>query len=133
MGCRIHDTRDLSMVDHSYRVRLTTQTVQHVIASTVQLYGDHWVFVNSNGQLTALFLKSLVRSRNMLPKVLPDNTGLRHCSGTKPMAYSRLRDHQMALWLRCSTRSWSAGLKLHPRVHGIPSSPGYRDLNFGVP
>ncbi len=30
----------LTEVDHPYRVRLTTQTVQHVIASTVQLYGD---------------------------------------------------------------------------------------------
>jgi hypothetical protein len=57
------------MVDHSYRVRLKTQTVQHVIASTVQLYGDHLVFMNSNGQLTALFLKDLVQSWNMLPNV----------------------------------------------------------------
>jgi hypothetical protein len=73
------------MVDHSYRVRLSTQTVQHVIASTVQLYGDHLVFVNSNGQLTALFLKNLVRSWNMLPNVLPDDTVLRHCSGREPI------------------------------------------------
>ena len=86
MGCRIHDTRDPSMVDHSYRVRLTTQTVQHVIASTVGLYGDHLVFVNSNGQLTALFLKNMVRSWNMLPNVLPDKTVLRHCSGIEPIA-----------------------------------------------
>ena len=73
------------MVDHSYRVRLSTQTVQHVIASTVQLYGDHLVFVNSNGQLTALFLKNLVRSWNMLPNVLPDDTVLRRCSVTEPI------------------------------------------------
>jgi hypothetical protein len=73
------------MVDHSYRVRLSTQTVQHVIASTVQLYGDHLVFVNSNGQLTALFLKNLVRSWNMLPNVLTDDTVLRHCSATEPI------------------------------------------------
>jgi hypothetical protein len=50
------------MVDHNYRVRLRTQTVQHVIASTVQLHGDHLVFVNSKGQLTALLLMNLVRS-----------------------------------------------------------------------
>jgi hypothetical protein len=73
------------MVDHSYRVRLTTLTVQHVIASTVQLYGDHLVFVNSKGQLTALFLKNLVRSWNMLPNVLPDDIVLRRCSGTEPI------------------------------------------------
>ena len=71
------------MVDHNYRVRLTTQTVQHVIASTVQLHGDHLVFVNSKGQLTALFLKNLVRSWNMLPN--PDDTVLRRCSGTEPI------------------------------------------------
>jgi hypothetical protein len=55
------------MVDLNYRVRLTTQTVQHVIASTVQLLGDHLVFVNSKGQLTAPLLKDSVRSWNMLP------------------------------------------------------------------
>jgi hypothetical protein len=38
-------------------VYLTIQTVQHVLASTVQLHCDHVVFVNSRGQLTALFLK----------------------------------------------------------------------------
>ena len=70
------------MADHNYRVRLTTHTVQHVTASTVQLHGDHLVFVNSKGQLTALFLKDLVRSWNM-PNVLPDDTVLRRSSGTE--------------------------------------------------
>jgi hypothetical protein len=73
------------MVDHNYRVRLTTHTVQHVIASTVQLHGDHLVFVNSKGQLTALFLKDLVRSWTMLPSMVPGETALRQCSGTKPI------------------------------------------------
>jgi hypothetical protein len=74
------------MVDHNYRVHLTTHTVQHVIASTVELHGDHLVFVNSKGQLTALFLKDLVRSWNMLPNmVLPDETVFRHCPGTEPI------------------------------------------------
>jgi hypothetical protein len=71
------------MVDHNYRVRLKTQTVRHVIASTVQLHGDHLVFVNSKGQLTALFLRDLVRSWNMLPSTLPDDTVLRRRSGTE--------------------------------------------------
>ena len=74
------------MADHNYRVRLTTQTVQHVIASTVQLHGDHLVFVNSKGQLTALFLKDLVRTWNMLPNMVPDDTVLRQCSGVEPIA-----------------------------------------------
>ena len=85
MGRRVHDTREPIMVDHNYRVRLTTQTLRHVIASTVQLYGDHLVFVNSNGQLTALFLKNLVRSWNMLPNKLPHDTVLRQCSGIEPI------------------------------------------------
>jgi hypothetical protein len=74
------------MVDHNYRVPLTTQTVQHVVASTVQLYGDHLVFVNSKGQLVGLFLKNVVRSWNMPPNIMPDGTVLRHCSGTDPIA-----------------------------------------------
>jgi hypothetical protein len=73
------------MVDHNYRVHLTTHTVQHVIASTVQLHGDHLVFVNSKGQLTALFLKDLVRSWNMLPNKVHDDTLLRRCSGIEPI------------------------------------------------
>jgi hypothetical protein len=74
------------MADHNYRVHLTTHTVQHVIASSVQLHGDHLVFVNSKGQLTALFLRELVRSWNMLPNTLPDDTVLRHCAGIEPIA-----------------------------------------------
>jgi hypothetical protein len=73
------------MADHIYRVHLTTQTVQHVTASTVQLHGDHLVFLNSNGQLAALFLKNLVRSWNMLPNKLSDDGVLRHRSGTEPI------------------------------------------------
>jgi hypothetical protein len=73
------------MVDHKYRVRLTTQTVQHVIASTVQLHGDHLVFMNSKGQLTALYLKDFVRSWNMLPNLVHDDGVFRRCSGTEPI------------------------------------------------
>jgi hypothetical protein len=73
------------MADHIYRVYLTTQTVQHVTGSTVQVYGDHLVFLNSKGQITALFLRNLVQSWNMLPNKLPDDGVLRHCSGTEPI------------------------------------------------
>ena len=73
------------MADHIYRVRLKTQTVHHIIASTVELQGDHLVFVNSKGQLTALFLKSVVQSWSMLPNKLPDDGVLRHCSGIEPI------------------------------------------------
>jgi hypothetical protein len=73
------------MVDRNYRVRLKTQQVHHVIALTVELHGDHLVFVNAKGQLTALFLKELVRSWKMLPNMGPDDTVLRHCSGIEPI------------------------------------------------
>jgi hypothetical protein len=63
------------MLDHSYRIRLKTESVQHVIASTVQIHGEHLVFVNSKGQLAALFLKNFVRSWNMLPNLTPDVYG----------------------------------------------------------
>jgi hypothetical protein len=72
------------MVDHNYRVRLT-KAVRHVIASTVQLHGDHLVFVNSKCQLTALFLKDLVWSWNMLPNMVQDDKVLRRCSGIEPI------------------------------------------------
>jgi hypothetical protein len=71
------------MADHIYRVHLTTQAVHHVIASTVELHGDHLVLLNSKGQLAALFLKNLVQSWNMLPNKLPDDGVLRHRSGTE--------------------------------------------------
>jgi hypothetical protein len=83
---QVHETREPIMFDHNYRVRLTTQTVQHVIASTVQLHGDHLMFMNSKGQLTALFLKDLVRSWNMLPNTVPHDTVLRRCSDIEPIA-----------------------------------------------
>lgn len=55
------------MVDQTYRVHLTTGTVQHVTASTVQVYGEHLVFLNSKGKLAALFFTGLVRSWKVLP------------------------------------------------------------------
>ncbi len=55
------------MADQTYRVHLTTGTVQHVIASTVQIHGEHLVFLDLKGKLTALFLSGLVRRWNILP------------------------------------------------------------------
>ena len=61
------------MADQTYRVYLTTGTVQHVTASTVQIYGDHLVFVNSEGKLAALFFTGLVRSWKVLPGAAKDS------------------------------------------------------------
>jgi hypothetical protein len=59
------------MVHRNYHVHLTTQTVQHLVASTVQLHADHLAFVNSMGRLTPQFLKDLVRSWNVLTNIEP--------------------------------------------------------------
>jgi hypothetical protein len=55
------------MIDHTYRVRLTTGTILHVVASTVQIEGDHLAFVGSKGNLSALFIVEMVGSWRMLP------------------------------------------------------------------
>jgi hypothetical protein len=57
------------MIDHIYRVRLTTGTILHVFASTVQIEGDQLAFVGSKGNLSALFVAELVDSWKMLPNV----------------------------------------------------------------
>jgi hypothetical protein len=43
------------MVDHNYRVHLKRQTCHHVIASTLELHGDHLVFVKCKGSAYNLF------------------------------------------------------------------------------
>ena len=56
------------MIDHIYRVFLRTGAIQHVIASTVQIHGDHLVFLNSRGVLTALFLLDIVHTWGSVTK-----------------------------------------------------------------
>jgi hypothetical protein len=62
------------MTDHTYRVRLTTGTILHVVASTVQIEGDQVAFVGSKGNLSALFIAELVDSWKMLPNVVAVET-----------------------------------------------------------
>jgi hypothetical protein len=58
------------MADKTYLVALRppSQAVQHVIAATFEVRGKHLVFLNSEGQLAALFLMEIVQGWNVLPK-----------------------------------------------------------------
>jgi hypothetical protein len=77
------------MADQTYRVHLTTGTVQHVTASTVQIHGDHLVFLDSKGKLAALFFTGLVRSWN----ILPNATKARRC---RPRTKALVQRHKHA-------------------------------------
>jgi hypothetical protein len=52
------------MADRTYLVRLKSpsQAVEQVVASKVQIRGDHLVFVDSTGELVAIFLMDLIQS-----------------------------------------------------------------------
>jgi hypothetical protein len=57
--------------DYGFLVRLRSpkQTLHYVIASTVDIQGEHLVFVNSKGKLAASFIVNLVCSWNVLSRV----------------------------------------------------------------
>jgi hypothetical protein len=57
------------MVEQTYLVALKppNQAVQHVIAATVEVHGEHLAFLNAEGKLAALFLMKIVQSWNVLP------------------------------------------------------------------
>ena len=56
------------MTEKTYLVRLKAPSLalQHVAASRFEIHGEHLVFVNSQGNLAALFLTELVQSWNVL-------------------------------------------------------------------
>ena len=60
------------MVEQTYLVALKppSQSVQHVIAATVEVHGKHLVFLNAESKLAALFLMEIVRSWNVLPAAI---------------------------------------------------------------
>ena len=57
------------MVDLTYIVALKppSQAVQQVVAATVEVHGEHLVFLNADDKLAALFLMEIVQSWNVLP------------------------------------------------------------------
>jgi hypothetical protein len=57
------------MIDQTYLValKLPSHAVQHVIAASLELHGEHLVFLDAEGRLAALFLMEIVRSWNVLP------------------------------------------------------------------
>jgi hypothetical protein len=57
------------MTDKTHLLRLKPPAlgVQHVLASSVEVHGEHLVLLNSEGKLAALFLTQVVESWNVLP------------------------------------------------------------------
>jgi hypothetical protein len=57
------------MIDKKYLVRFKTPEIgpQRVVAESAQIHGEHIVFLNSRGELTALFLLETVESWTPLP------------------------------------------------------------------
>ena len=58
------------MADKSHLLRLKPPRlgIQHVIASSVEIHGEHLALLNSDGRLVALFLMEEVQSWNVLPR-----------------------------------------------------------------
>ena len=52
------------MVDKTYLVRFKPpeNSTQPVVAANTEIHGEHLVFLNSKGELTALFLLEIVES-----------------------------------------------------------------------
>jgi hypothetical protein len=54
------------MPDKIFLVRMKSPSgaLQHVLATTVEFYGEHLAFLNSQNKLAALFLTDIVESWN---------------------------------------------------------------------
>jgi len=52
------------MPNKTFLVRLSSDANQHVRATTVEVHGNHLVFLTGKGKLAALFLLDLVESWN---------------------------------------------------------------------
>jgi hypothetical protein len=52
----------------TFRVLLKppSRALQHVVAVSAEIYGEHLVFLNSEGELAALFLMEIVESWNVI-------------------------------------------------------------------
>jgi hypothetical protein len=56
------------VLDKTYLVQIKAPSfaLQHVTAVSGEMYGEHLVFLNSDGKLAALFLMEIVESWNVL-------------------------------------------------------------------
>jgi hypothetical protein len=52
------------MPNKTFLVRLRSDAVQYVRAATVEIHGDHLVFLTAKGKLAALFSFAIVESWN---------------------------------------------------------------------
>jgi hypothetical protein len=60
------------MPNKTFLVRLRNDALQHVRAATVEMQGEHLVFLTEKGELAALFLMELVESWN---EIAPEEDG----------------------------------------------------------
>jgi hypothetical protein len=61
------------MADKTYLVRFKPPEIstQPVVAERAEIHGEHLVFLNSKGQLAALFLMEIVESWSEVPLRIP--------------------------------------------------------------
>ena len=57
-----------SMPNKTFLVRLRSDALQRVRAATVEMHGEHLVFLTAEGELAALFLMELVESWNEIER-----------------------------------------------------------------
>ena len=50
------------MPNKTFLIRLRSNAIQHVRAATVEIHGEHLVFLKAKGKLAALFLFEIVES-----------------------------------------------------------------------
>ncbi len=65
------------MADKTHLLRLKPPSlgIQHVLASRVEIHGEHLVLLDSEGRLAALVLMQVVESWNVLPVATPLQSG----------------------------------------------------------
>jgi hypothetical protein len=58
------------LIDQTYLValKLRSRAVQHVIAASLEIHGEHLVFFNAEGDWRRLFLLEIVQSWNVLSR-----------------------------------------------------------------
>jgi hypothetical protein len=66
------------MPNKTFLVRLRSDANQHVRATTVEVHGNHLVFLTEKGKLAGAFLLDLVESWNEIAPDPPSRLGILH-------------------------------------------------------
>lgn len=59
------------MPNRTFLVRLRSDAIQQVRAATIEMHGEHLVFLTAKGKLAAVFLLDLVESWNEIEPASP--------------------------------------------------------------